>query len=56
MHRTAPQACSTSAHLHELEDDALLSPRVSARGARIIDDGVLDEAVAAQCILCACAR
>jgi len=37
------EACSLQAHLHVLEDDALLSPEFVPIVARAIDQGVLDE-------------
>jgi GR25 family glycosyltransferase involved in LPS biosynthesis len=41
--RLLKEACSLPAHLHVLEDDALLSPEFVPVVARAIDQGVLDE-------------
>jgi GR25 family glycosyltransferase involved in LPS biosynthesis len=41
--RLLREACSMSAHLHVLEDDALLSPEFLPVVRRVIDEGVLDE-------------
>jgi hypothetical protein len=41
--RLLREACATGAHLHVLEDDALLSPEFLPVVSGVIDEGVLDE-------------